>query len=69
MLITNPAVNGRVYLRLNRHPSATKIIISQRASSVKNADLIAVIEDGALVAAGTHTDLLDLCPVYGVNGL
>lgn len=77
------AIDAETDLRLRRavaenHSSATKIIISQRASSVKNADLIAVMEDGSLAAAGTHTDLLDLCPVYaeivnigctGVNGL
>jgi ATP-binding cassette subfamily B protein len=63
------ALDAETDLRLRRavagkHLTATKIIISQRASSVKNADLIAVMEDGSLAAAGTHTDLLNLCPVY-----
>jgi ATP-binding cassette subfamily B protein len=47
-----------------KHPQATKIIISQRASAVKSADHIAVMEDGALIAAGTHRELLLSCPIY-----
>lgn len=46
------------------HPEATKIIISQRASAIKNADLIAVMEDGVIAGAGTHEELLESCAVY-----
>lgn len=42
----------------------TVFIVSQRASSVRFADLILVLDDGALVGAGTHDSLLETCPVY-----
>ncbi|MGB5322735.1 ABC transporter ATP-binding protein [Lutimonas sp.] len=37
----------------------TTIIISHRASSVKNADQIIVLEEGKIVEAGTHTELIE----------
>lgn len=39
-------------------------IVSQRASSVLNADKILVLEDGNLVGMGKHTELLENCEVY-----
>ncbi len=43
---------------------STKIIVAQRIASVRGADRIAVLEDGRLAACGTHTELLEGCPVY-----
>ena len=42
----------------------TTIIVSQRVSSVRDADLIAVMRRGAIVGLGTHDELLQTCPVY-----
>ena len=42
----------------------TVFIVSQRTSSIQHADLILVLEDGALVGKGTHETLLDTCEVY-----
>lgn len=42
----------------------TVFIVSQRTSSLQHADQILVLEDGAVVGAGTHTQLLESCPVY-----
>lgn len=39
-------------------PSTTKIIIAQRVASVMDADLIVLMENGTIVAAGTHDELL-----------
>jgi ABC-type multidrug transport system fused ATPase/permease subunit len=39
-------------------------VISQRPSSIRHADLILVMEDGALVGTGTHEELLNTCEVY-----
>ncbi|MCD7723028.1 MAG: ABC transporter ATP-binding protein/permease [Clostridiales bacterium] len=42
----------------------TIFIVSQRASSVLNADEILVLEDGELAAAGSHSRLLQECEIY-----
>ena len=44
--------------------SPTTFIVSQRASSVRFADEILVLDDGCLVGKGTHTELLESCQVY-----
>lgn len=40
------------------------IIVSQRVSSVKNSDLIIVMDDGHAVGTGTHEQLINECEVY-----
>ena len=40
------------------------IIVSQRVSSVKNSDLIIVMDDGHAVGTGTHEQLISECEVY-----
>ena len=42
----------------------TVFMISQRTSSIQHADIILVLEDGCRVGVGTHTELLESCPVY-----
>ena len=42
----------------------TKIMISQRATSIQHADHILVMDDGKCVGYGTHEELLVQCPVY-----
>ncbi len=42
----------------------TKIIIAQRISSVQHADRIAVLSGGTVADCGTHTELLERCPLY-----
>ncbi|MBR2338680.1 MAG: ABC transporter ATP-binding protein [Clostridia bacterium] len=45
-------------------PETTKIIIAQRVASVQDADLILVMENGAIAAAGTHEELLRTSDIY-----
>ena len=45
-------------------PSSTVITVAQRVSSVKNCDLILVIEKGAIIGCGKHDDLLASCSEY-----
>ena len=42
----------------------TTFIVSQRASSVKDADKIVVLDEGKMVGLGTHEQLLQSCEVY-----
>ena len=45
-------------------PETTVITVAQRVSSVKNCDLILVIENGAIIGSGKHETLMDTCPEY-----
>ena len=42
----------------------TTFIVSQRASSIRHADKIIVLDDGEMAGIGTHDQLLDNCDVY-----
>jgi ATP-binding cassette subfamily B multidrug efflux pump len=43
---------------------ATVLLVAQRVSTIRDADLILVMEDGVVVGRGTHHELLDDCPTY-----
>ena len=43
---------------------ATVIIVTQRVSTVMDADQIIVLDDGEIAGIGRHKDLLKTCPVY-----
>ena len=45
-------------------PDTTKIIIAQRVNSVKHADKIVILDDGKIVGAGTHDELLENNEIY-----
>ena len=53
----------RMAIRNMQNPPTT-FIVSQRAASVRFADLILVLDDGLLVGTGTHDELLNSCVVY-----
>ena len=42
----------------------TVLIVSQRATSIRHADKIIVLDDGEAAGIGTHAELLESCPVY-----
>jgi len=46
------------------YKSVTRVVVAQRVSSIKNADLILVIEEGQIIGRGRHDDLLKTCPSY-----
>ncbi len=48
----------------NLGKNITTFIVSQRTASLRNADQIIVLEDGAVAGVGTHDELIDSCEVY-----
>lgn len=44
--------------------SPTVITVSQRVSAIRNADVIAVLDEGRIAGTGTHEQLLESCEVY-----
>lgn len=55
-------------LEVNRK-KMTILMISQRVSTLKNADKIIVLEDGKIVGIGTHKALIQSCKVYEPFGV
>lgn len=45
-------------------PDTTKIIIAQRVSSIEDADLIIVMNEGKIIAQGNHDELMNNCSIY-----
>jgi ATP-binding cassette, subfamily B, multidrug efflux pump len=45
--------------------TATVLVAAQRVASIRHADQIVVLDDGAVVGIGTHDELLATCPTYG----
>ena len=45
-------------------PNTTKLIIAQRVTSVQDADMIIILENGQIHAVGKHEELLQTSPIY-----
>ena len=56
---------ARLYSALKKScPDTTRIIIAQRIASVRDADRIAVLENGKIAACGSHHELLISSEIY-----
>jgi len=56
---------AKLYAALKKdYPHITKIIIAQRIASVRDADRIAVLENGKIAACGSHDELLATSDIY-----
>lgn len=60
-LLTDKQVRNNIH---NHYQGITKVIVSQRVSTVSDCDKILVLEGGQLIGIGTHEELLASCPVY-----
>lgn len=47
-----------------RSPRATTLMVAQRIGTIRDADLIVVLDHGRMVGKGTHEELLASCPTY-----
>ena len=45
-------------------PGTTKIVVAQRVSTIRDADLILVMDNGRIVGAGQHQELAETCDTY-----
>lgn len=59
------ATDARLRMAIAEMTAQTTVfIVSQRATSIKHADQIVVLEDGRMVGLGTHKELLKTCEEY-----
>lgn len=58
------ATDAKVRANLAALEGTTTVIISQRASSIRGADEILVLEDGRIAGRGKHEELYENCGVY-----
>lgn len=60
-LLTDKKVRDNIH---NHYQGITKVIVSQRVSTVKDCDLILVLEGGKIIGKGKHGELMESCPAY-----
>lgn len=58
------ATDAKLRAALRNTAGTTTFIVSQRASAIRHADRIIVLDDGEMAGAGTHEELLQNCRVY-----
>lgn len=58
------ATDANLRKSIKENINSTVILVSQRANTIKNADLIIVLDNGEVVGQGKHNELLKTCPVY-----
>ena len=57
--------DARLRRALREHYRATTtVLVAQRISSLRHADLILVLDDGKVIGAGNHGELMETCPAY-----
>ena len=50
----------------DNHRHTTTVVVAQRISSLRHADLILVLSDGKVIGAGRHDELLTKCEEYRI---
>ena len=59
-----PFGGGMVGQKASTFKPSARRLVAQRVSTIRDADLILVVEDGQVVGRGTHEDLLADCGTY-----
>jgi ATP-binding cassette subfamily B protein len=49
-----------------RYRNTTTVLVAQRVSSLRHADLILVLSDGQVIGSGSHSQLMETCEEYRV---
>ena len=62
LLVFEPLLAARIAIENMR--GRTVIMVAHRLSTVINCDRLFVVEDGKVIAAGSHTELLESCEAY-----
>ena len=61
------ATDARLRRALREHfRDTTTVLVAQRISSLRHADLILVLRDGAVIGAGDHAHLMESCDEYRI---
>ena len=65
------ALDYRIYAKLRQslrenHRNTTTVVVAQRISSLRHADLILVLADGKVIGKGKHEALLETCDEYRI---
>ena len=68
---SSSALDYRTDAKLRRalrehYRNTTTVLVAQRISSLRHADLILVLHDGGLIGAGTHDQLMTSCEEYRI---
>lgn len=58
------ATDANLRKAIKNEINSTVILVSQRANTVRNANLIIVMDNGNIVGMGTHKELMENCEVY-----
>jgi ATP-binding cassette subfamily B multidrug efflux pump len=59
------ATDAKIRASFKQHlPDTTTFIIAQRVSSIQSANKIIILDDGAIIATGSHAELMQTSPVY-----
>ena len=59
------ATDAALRRALDTHlPHATRIVVAQRVSTIRNADQIVMLDHGRMVGLGTHDELVETCETY-----
>ena len=60
-LLTDKTVRDNIH---TQYKGITKIIVSQRVSTVKDCDIILVLDSGKIIGKGNHDSLMNTCKAY-----